>query len=153
MIGRGRPTTSGPLDGDGRRSIYLGVRRNFLPPLLMAFDYPTPFTTIGRRSVSNVPAQALSLMNNPLVAQESARWAERLLAFPGLSDDERVTRMIVSAFCRQPSAAELATAREFLSSQRHNATDTSSATNATELAAWTSLAHALWNAKEFVFVP
>ena len=28
MVGRGRPTTSGPLDGNGRRGIYLGVRRN-----------------------------------------------------------------------------------------------------------------------------
>lgn len=159
MIGRGRPTTSGPLDGDGRRSIYLGVRRNFLPPLLMAFDYPTPFTTIGRRSVSNVPAQALSLMNNPLVAQESARWAEHLLADSSLSDDERIGRMIVTAFCRQPSAAELNVAREFLHSQRGAAngstiaTDAGSATNAADLAAWTGLAHALWNAKEFVFVP
>jgi hypothetical protein len=64
MQGRGRPANSGPLDGDGRRSIYLGVRRNFLNPMFLAFDYPIPFTTIGRRSVSNVPAQALTMMNN-----------------------------------------------------------------------------------------
>ena len=153
MIGRGRPTTSGPLDGDGRRSVYLGVRRNFLPPLLMAFDYPTPFTTIGRRSVSNVPAQALSLMNNPLVAQESARWAKHLLAQSNMTDDQRVGRMIASAFCRRPSATELSAAREFLHSQRGKASSSNTATNTAELAAWTSLAHALWNAKEFVFVP
>src|SRR5262249_47487709 len=30
----GRPKTSGPLDGDGRRSVYLSVRRNFLTPIL-----------------------------------------------------------------------------------------------------------------------
>ena len=30
MEGRGRPAKSGPLDGDGRRSIYIMVRRNFL---------------------------------------------------------------------------------------------------------------------------
>ncbi len=29
MVGRGRPKDSGPLDGGGRRSIYLAVRRNF----------------------------------------------------------------------------------------------------------------------------
>src|SRR5205823_1417451 len=49
MTGRGRPAASGPLDGAGRRSVYLQARRNFLPPLFTAFDYPTPFTTIGRR--------------------------------------------------------------------------------------------------------
>src|SRR5205814_378571 len=42
MEGRGKPGT-GPLDGDGRRSIYLNVRRNFLTPLLVAFDYPLSF--------------------------------------------------------------------------------------------------------------
>src|SRR5262249_13004659 len=67
MQGRGRPKESGPLDSDGRRSLYLNVRRNFLTPMLLVFDYPTPFTTIGRRGVSNVPAQALALMNNPFV--------------------------------------------------------------------------------------
>jgi hypothetical protein len=79
MTGRGRPKDSGPLDGGRRRSIYLAVRRNFLSPLFQAFDYPTPFTTIGRRGSSNVPAQALALMNNPLVVDQSRRWAERVL--------------------------------------------------------------------------
>src|SRR4029077_18453378 len=34
--GRGRPA-SGPLDGNGRRSLYLAVRRNFIAPFLLAF--------------------------------------------------------------------------------------------------------------------
>ena len=71
--GRGRPA-SGPLDGDGRRSIYLAVRRNFLSPLLLAFDTPIPFSTVGRRTVSNVPAQALILMNDPFVHQQAEAW-------------------------------------------------------------------------------
>src|SRR5262245_18887860 len=61
--GRGKPE-SGPLDGAGRRSIYIEVRRNFIPPLFLAFDYPLPSTTFGRRTVSTVPSQALMLMNN-----------------------------------------------------------------------------------------
>ncbi len=50
MEGRGRPGRSGPLDGDGRRSIYLNVRRNFLNPMFLAFDAPVPFSTMGRRT-------------------------------------------------------------------------------------------------------
>src|SRR6476620_9975443 len=76
MVGRGRPG-SGPLDGDGRRSLYLQVRRNFLNPMFLAFDYPIPFSTMGRRSVSNVPAQALAMMNNPFIAQQADLWAQR----------------------------------------------------------------------------
>ena len=61
--GRGRPP-SGPLDGLGRRSIYIQVRRNFLTPLFLAFDYPLPVSTMGRRTTSTVPSQALIMMNN-----------------------------------------------------------------------------------------
>ena len=80
MEGRGRPGRSGPLDGDGRRSIYLNVRRNFLNPMFLAFDAPVPFSTMGRRNVSNVPAQALTLMNDPLVVGQARLWAERVMA-------------------------------------------------------------------------
>ena len=91
LDGRGRPG-SGPIDGNGRRSIYLGVRRNFLSPFLLAFDTPIPFSTIGRRQVSNVPAQALILLNDPFVHQMSEVWAKALLAKPGSTDD-RVKQM------------------------------------------------------------
>ena len=47
--GRGKPK-SGPLDGAGRRSIYIQVRRNFMTPLFVAFDYPTPISAIGART-------------------------------------------------------------------------------------------------------
>ena len=79
MDGRGRPGKSGPLDGDGRRSLYLNVRRNFLTPMFLAFDFPVPFSTMGRRNVSNVPAQALTLMNDPFVVQQARLWADRVL--------------------------------------------------------------------------
>ena len=90
MEGRGRPDRSGALDGDGRRSIYLSVRRNFLNPMLLAFDAPVPFSTMGRRNVSNVPAQALTLLNDPLVKSQSRLWAERQAAVPGRSVRQRL---------------------------------------------------------------
>ncbi|MEZ5433107.1 MAG: DUF1553 domain-containing protein [Verrucomicrobiales bacterium] len=49
---------SGPVDGEGRRSLYTEVRRNFLPPFLLAFDTPIPFNAMGRRAAPNVPAQS-----------------------------------------------------------------------------------------------
>jgi len=82
MEGRGKPQ-SGPLDGEGRRSIYVNARRNFLTPLLLAFDYPVTFTPIGRRGTTAIPAQALTLMNDPLVVGQAQRWAEQTLAESG----------------------------------------------------------------------
>ncbi|MDH5603882.1 MAG: PSD1 and planctomycete cytochrome C domain-containing protein, partial [Cyclobacteriaceae bacterium] len=64
MQGRGRPGKSGPLDGNGRRSVYLEVRRNFLSPFMLAFDTPPPVSTFGSRNATNVPAQSLTLMND-----------------------------------------------------------------------------------------
>lgn len=69
MSGRGRPA-SGPLDGNGRKSIYQAVKRNFLNPFFLTFDFPIPAQSIGKRNSSNVPAQALSLLNDPFVKQQ-----------------------------------------------------------------------------------
>jgi cytochrome c553 len=152
--GRGKPAVSGPLDGAGRRSIYMAVRRNFPDPLLQAFDFPVPSTTRGRRSVSNVPAQALALMNNPFVMQESARFAERVLSDPGFSSDDanrttsRLNLAFQIAYARLPTSEETAGAREFLTANL--ATDDS---NSDASKAWAGLCHALLNSKEFLFVP
>ena len=71
MQGRGRPKESGPLDGGADAASIWRSAGNFLSPMMLAFDTPIPFTTIGRRNVSNVPAQALILMNDPFVAEQS----------------------------------------------------------------------------------
>lgn len=145
MEGRGRPH-SGPLDGNGRRSIYLNVRRNFLTPMFLAFDYPIPFTTMGKRSVSNVPAQALALMNNPFVLQQAELWARRTLAEPGMTPKQRIVNMYVTAFGRPPTDAELDEALAFVDEQGkgYGRPD--------DPRAWSDLGHVLMNVKEFIFI-
>jgi hypothetical protein len=145
MEGRGRPGASGPLDGAGRRSIYVEVRRNFLPPMMLAFDAPTPFSTMGRRSVSNVPAQSLIMMNDPLVAEQARVWAGRVVKERTLQ--ERVKRMYLEAFARRPSAGELEAVLDFVAIQaKLYGVDES------DVKVWGDVAHVLMNAKEFVFV-
>ena len=145
MAGRGRPTSSGPLDGDCRRSVYVNVRRNFLTPMFLAFDYPIPFTTIGRRSVSNVPAQALALMNNPFVVQQAELWATKALADITKEPGQRISDLYRAAFGRPPNHNELGDAMEFLQSQ-----DVPS--SRAEFQAWRDLCHVLFNVKEFIFI-
>ncbi len=146
MAGRGRPGQSGPLDGDGRRSIYIGVRRNFLTPLFLAFDYPVPFTSIGRRTVSNVPAQALALMNNPLFQQQAEVWAKKTLAVPNLTPQQRINTLYIEAFGRPVTSGETEDALAFLAEQ-----DKGYGT-AGDLRSWTDLCHVLFNVKEFIFL-
>ncbi|MGE9267704.1 MAG: PSD1 and planctomycete cytochrome C domain-containing protein [Verrucomicrobiales bacterium] len=144
LSGRGRPQ-SGPLDLNGRRSLYLDVRRNFLSPFEQAFDRPIPFTTIGRRTTSNVPAQSLSLLNDPFVAQQATRWAQKLLGLP--DRDERITRAYLTAFSREPEEAERAVLHDFLQRQQaeyHCGPD--------DERLWADFCHLLFNQKEFIFL-
>src|SRR5207245_1829518 len=112
--GRGKPV-SGPLDGALRRSIYIQVRRNFLTPMFLAFDYPLPISTIGRRSVSTVPSQALILMNDEFMELESKEWARRVTAEES-DARRRVARMYEAAFARPPEEWEMREALEFAKS-------------------------------------
>jgi len=151
MTGRGRPLISGPLDGNGRRSIYLAVRRNFLTPMFLAFDYPATATTAGRRGTSNVPAQALALLNNPFVVQQAEAWAKRVMTAAGrnrraISAVEMINTLYETAFARLPMAVEQAAAQEFLGQQAgdHGPADPQ--------AACSDLCHVLFNVKEFIYV-
>ena len=144
--GRGKPE-SGPLDGARRRSIYIKVQRNFINPLFLAFDYPLPVSTIGRRSTSTVPSQALMLMNNEFVARQAEKWADREIAVHG-SSSARITSMFVSAFGRPAEEQELAESETFLRKQmaRYETGD------ADDYRPWADLAHVLINSKEFIFI-
>jgi hypothetical protein len=145
-----QPPTSGPLDGDGRRSIYLEVRRNFLPPLMLVFDTPTPFTSVGRRTVSNVPAQALAMLNDPLVADLAQHWAKRVLQeYADESPQRRIEHMYETALCRLPSEAELVAAEKFIRRQGE-LREVSPADRENDVKIWSDLAHVLFNHKEFV---
>jgi hypothetical protein len=137
MTGRGRPGASGPLDGAGRRSVYLEVRRNFLDPMLLAFDAPIPSSPVGARNVSNVPAQALFLMNDPFVHAMARHWGERIHA--DVADDERIDTMFRTALGRPPTTAERATAAAVV-------------TDAADAGAWADLAHVLFTVQEFSFL-
>jgi cytochrome c553 len=145
MTGRGRPP-SGPLDGDGRRSIYIQVQRNFLSPMMLAFDMPAPFSTMGRRSVSNVPAQSLILLNDAFVWQQARRWAGRLCE-ASTRPEQRIDQAFLQAFARPPVATEVARLQQFIEAQaalRNCPVDS--------IEVWTDVCHALWNTKEFLYV-
>jgi len=149
--GRGKPA-SGPLDGAGRRSIYTRVRRNFLPSFLLAFDMPVPFQAMGRRNVTNVPAQSLALMNDPFVTEQAMLWAKKSLRDGSLPPEARIDMMYREAFARGPTTEERAAAVEFLATQAADY-GVSFASQPRHEATWADLAHALITTKEFIFVP
>jgi hypothetical protein len=132
---------SGPLDGDGRRSVYLEIRRNFPTDLLRVFDQPRPSASIGRRSLTTVPAQSLALLNDPFVQQQAQRWGAQLASGSGQATEVRLQQMYLGAFGRMPTGPEIERARNFVAGfGEPNA------------AAWSEMAHAIFNMKEFIFL-
>ncbi len=122
----------GPLDGAGRRSVYLEVRRNATNPFLEAFDMPKPVSTRGERDLTNVPAQSLALMNNPFVIDQAEKWVKAALA-DRVAQSERVDKMFLRALGRQPSAPERDAAQTLLQQLREEG---ASAGRNVELGAW-----------------
>jgi len=149
MQGRGRPRNSGPLDGDGRRSVYLEVRRNFLSPMMLTFDRPIPFSTFGKRNVTNVPAQSLMLMNDPFVAQQAELLARRSLSQAELSPRERIQQIYLWAFSRAASENEVAQALTFMR-QQAEAQQVESWQESIEV--WKDYCHTIFNSKEFIYL-
>ena len=133
--GRGKPQ-SGPLDGNRRRSLYIQVRRNFIPPMFLAFDYPLPVSTIGARGTSAVPSQALLMMNNELIRQMAVEWAARAAkAAPDRS--RRLDLLFEEAFGRPPEDWEKKEALAFTEARED---------------AWPDLCHVLLNSAELIYV-
>lgn len=148
MKGRGRPGLSGPLDGDGRRSIYTTILRNFLPPMMLVFDMPAPFSAFGKRNVSNVPAQSLTLMNDPFVIEQAGYWAKSILKSAS-QPEARIEAIYLRALSRKPNAEEVAEGITFLKAQAASyGCEGEGALD--EFQIWQDYCHALFNVKEFI---
>ena len=128
----------GPIDGAGRRSVYLEARRLFPSEFLAVFDAPKPNIFTGRRSETNVPAQSLTLLNDPFVRHQSSLWGKRIATLEA-TDEQRIERMYLEALARPPTTEELSRALAFLNDQRENEP-------------WPALAHAIFNMKEFIYL-
>ena len=114
-------TVSGqPVNGETpRRSIYVRVIRNRLDPFLRAFDFPEPFSTTGRRDVTNVPAQSLTMMNDAQVMRHASKLAESVIREDQFDTEEaRVAQLFLTTFSRPPTNTEIEFAKQFLQNYR-----------------------------------
>lgn len=157
VAGRLDETRYGPeVSGKGRRrSLYVRVHRNDLDPFLNTFDAPEPVSTRGRRDTTNVPAQSLTLLNDPWVREQAGAWAERLAADPSCTDDEaRIRSIFLTALGRKPTAEEINLCRCFLDDQdqRRNAARPEDAGRPDPIRRWRDLVHAVLNFKEFLYI-
>jgi hypothetical protein len=136
---------SGPLDGKGRRSLYLKRTLMAGDRFLETFNATGGKVTLGRRDVTNVPAQALLLLNGALARDQAAFWARRLIA-KQLAASDRLDAMFRAALGRPAEAEER---RQFEAALRRLSAE--SPGNDEEV--WTIVAHTLFNLQEFIYIP
>ncbi|MDW3649338.1 MAG: PSD1 and planctomycete cytochrome C domain-containing protein [Bacteroidia bacterium] len=149
MTGRGKPRISGPLDGMGRRSVYTAIRRNFLSPMMLVFDAPIPFSTFGKRLTTNVPAQSLTLLNDPFVQDQAYNFALNLLTNGPEKIEDRIAFIYSRAFSRQASEEEIKNGIAFLQMQaKDHLCSLEDMKNDTRL--WADYCHTIFNLKEFI---
>ena len=95
------------------RSVYLPVARNTLPRSLDVFDFAEPSMVIGQRETSNTAEQALFMLNNPFVLEQSDALARRLIGETKVSE-ERAAKAFLLVYGRPATKQELDSSREFI---------------------------------------
>ncbi|MBA4067371.1 MAG: hypothetical protein C0501_27410 [Isosphaera sp.] len=125
------------------RSVYLPILRGApLPEALAVFDIANPNIVVAQREETTVPSQALYLLNSPFVIDQSRKAAQRLLADPKLTDEQRADLAYRLALSRPATTEEAARVVAYV-----RATDPRGGE-----AAWASFCQALFASAEFRYV-
>lgn len=148
-----------------RRGLYTWWQRTFLHPSLLAFDAPSREECCADRPRSNIPQQALVLLNDPTYVEAARAFAARIIAEGGADPPSRVRWAWRQALDRAPRDEELSVATALFEKHRAElAADPASAdlliqvgqtpppehVDHVELAAWTSVARLVLNLHETI---
>ncbi len=148
-----------------RRGLYVWWQRSFLHPSLLAFDAPSREECTADRNRSNLPQQALVLLNDPTYVEAARGLATRVLDASVQADNERITWVWQQVLQREPTSSEQDAVLKLLRAHRQAyAKDPASAgkllavglspkpkdVDTVELAAWTHVARVLLNLHETI---
>jgi mono/diheme cytochrome c family protein len=147
-----------------RRGIYVVLKRSAPYPSFVNFDASARLACTTRRSRSNTPLQALTLLNDPVYVETALALAVRTLReTPKENVDGRIAHMVGICLCRDPKPLEVTALRRLFDAQLHDARSDRKSTRALvgkvalpsdvtrpELAAWNAVAMVLMNLDETI---
>lgn len=145
-----------------RRSLYIHWQRQFLHPMLKAFDAPSREECTAERPESNTPVAALNLLNDPTFVEAARGFAERILGEAEPNNRARLDHAFALALNREPTAEERETLGKlysFAASDFQKNPDSAKAlvsigqtppgkVDPVALATWTTLTRAILNLSE-----
>lgn len=157
------------VDSEGddlyRRSLYTFWKRTVPHPTMNVFDAPDREFCTVRRSTTNTPMQALTLLNDPIYVEAARKLAERSIHEGGATPEARLGFAFRLATGRRPNdvekrilqetfdqmlagyRADVQGARSFLSV---GASPSDPAISVSELAAYTAVANMILNMDEVI---
>jgi hypothetical protein len=148
-----------------RRSLYTFWKRTVPHPTLNVLDAPDREVCIVRRSVTNTPLQALTLLNDPIFVEAARKFAERVIAEGGQAPESRLTFAFRLATGRLPNERELHILENSLAKMSAayqcdptgarglisiGASKSTASIPPAELAAWTAVANIILNMDEVI---
>ncbi|MCS7022094.1 MAG: PSD1 and planctomycete cytochrome C domain-containing protein [Gemmataceae bacterium] len=151
-----------------RRGLYTHWQRTFPHPAMVAFDAPSREECTCERPRSNIPQQALVLLNDPEFVEAARAFAQKALREGGPDDHQRLSWMFERATARRPDPDEQQVLAQLLQRHRqHYRQHTEAARQllqvgdhpplpdvpAAEVAAWTSVGRVLLNLHETITRP
>ena len=152
-------------DDQYRRGLYVWWQRTFLHPSLLAFDAPSREECCAERNRSNLPQQALVLLNDPTYVEASRALAARTLKECPGTTSQRIEWIWQRVLQRGPHPEETRTIERLLDQHQKAYRDHPEAAAAllqvgssvappdldkVELAAWTHIARVLLNLHETI---
>ncbi len=93
-------------DRQWRRGVYVHWQRQFLHPMLRAFDAPTREECTAERPRSNTPIAAMTLLNDPSFVEAARVFSARVLSESGPEIDDRLEFIYREALSRKPDEKE-----------------------------------------------
>lgn len=152
-------------EGQYRRGLYVWWQRSYLHPSMVAFDAPSREEACAERNRSNIPQQALALLNDPTYVEASRVFAARILSESSGSAEQRIAWAWQQVLQRDPRGEELKTMRALLDEHlvvyradakaaeallKTGIAPQSDKLDKAELAAWTHVARVLLNLHETI---
>ncbi len=144
-----------------RRGLYVVLKRGAPYPSFINFDASARLACTVRRSRSNTPLQALTLLNDPVYVEAAEALARRVLTERSTVDvDRKIDYAFQLCTARTPSVDERNTLRDLLETQisinnasdrnAKKATDLPAGISESELAAWYTVAATVINLHETI---
>jgi hypothetical protein len=133
-----------PGDEQYRRGLYVVLKRGSPYPSFVNFDASARTACVVKRSRSNTPLQALTLLNDPVYVEAAQAFAKRIAKdTPVASVDARIQHAVRLALARSARPEEIRVLRQLFDQQQKSGGDDK---------AWVAVAAALLNLDETITI-